>query len=72
MFIEQIYCNESLKSLSQQLLFEFSVLRIHFASAPQYSDCYYNEYPVKQTALLYLKLPLKPACFVVFLLFLER
>ena len=25
--------------------------RFHFTSAHQYSDCYFNEYPVKQTAL---------------------
>ena len=37
--------------------FALSVLvRFHFASARQHLGCYYNEYPVKQTALLYLKL----------------
>ena len=31
--------------------------------------CYYNEYPVKQTAFLYLKLPFKPAFLVRFCYF---
>ena len=33
MSIEKIYCNESRKSLSQQLLFKVSLRRFHFASA---------------------------------------
>ena len=56
MSIEKMYCNESRISLTQQLLFEVSLSRFHFVSALQYLE--YNEYPVKQTASLYLKLPL--------------
>ena len=51
MSIEKMYCNESQKSLSQQLLFEVSVFRFHFVSALQYLGCYDNEYPVTQTFL---------------------
>ena len=51
-----IYC-ESQKSLTSQLLFQVSLFRFHFVSECQYLDCFYNEYPVKQTALLFLKLP---------------
>ena len=40
MSIEKMYCSESRKSLSQQLLFEGSLLWIHFASALYYF--YYN------------------------------
>ena len=43
-------------------------IRVHFVFALQYL-CYCNEYPMKQTASLYLKLPLKPA--FLFFLFLE-
>ena len=64
MSIEKIYCNESQKSLSKQLLFEFSLLRFRFFSALHYLDSYYNEYAVKKTVLLYLKLPLKPELFL--------
>ena len=68
-----MYCNESRKSPSQQILFEVSLFRFHFVSALQYLDCYYNEYTVNQTVSLYSKLPLKPAFFFsVFLLLLER
>ena len=42
-----MYCNESLKSLTQQLLFEVSLFKFHFVSALQYLYCYYNEYTVK-------------------------
>ena len=63
MYIEKIYCNESQKQLSQQLLFEASLLSFRFISALQYLDCYYNEYAVMQTASLYLKLPLNFALF---------
>ena len=62
---EKMYCNESRKSLSQQLLVKVSLRRFHFASALYYF--YYNEHSAKQTALLYLKLPLKPGlCFCYF------
>ena len=71
MSIEKIYCDEFRELLSQQLLFEVSLFMISFASALQYLDYYYNEYPLKQTAVLYLKLLLKTAFFNVFLLFLE-
>ena len=64
--IEKMYSNESRKSWSQQHLFEVSLFQFYFVSEVQYLDCYYNEYPVKQTASLYLKLPLKPAVFSVF------
>ena len=70
MSTERIYCNESRNSLSQQLLFKISLRRFHFTSALQYF--YFNEYSVKQTAPLYLKLPLKPTFCSEFLLFLER
>ena len=72
MSIEKIYSEGSQKWLSQQLLFEVSLFWFHFVSALQYLDCYYNEYPVKHTAYLYLKLPSKPAFFSVLLLFLEK
>ena len=70
--IDKMYSNESRKSLSQQPLLEVSLFGFYFVSALQYLDCHYNEYPMKQTAPLCLKLPLKPALFSVFLLFLER
>ena len=54
---EEMYCNESWKSLGPQLLFEVSLFRFHFVSILQYLDRYYNEYPLNQTVLLYLKLP---------------
>ena len=52
MYIEKIYCNESQKQLSQQLLFEASLFSFRFISALQYLGCYYNEYAVMQTASL--------------------
>ena len=67
-----MYYNEYRKSLNQQLLCKVSLFWFQFVSALQYLNCYYNEYSVKQTASLYLKLPLKPALFSAFLLFLER
>ena len=42
------------------------ILLLHFST---YLGCRHNEYPVKETASLYLKLPVKPAFFSVFLLF---
>ena len=59
------------KSLSQQPLFEVSLFRFNFVSALYYLDCYYNEYPVKQTTSIFMKLPLKPAFFSMLLLFLD-
>ena len=56
--IEKMCYNEFQKALSEQLLFEFSLFRFYFVSAFQYLDNFYYEYPVKQTALLYLKLPI--------------
>ena len=70
MSIEKMRSNKSQKSLSQQLLFKVSLFQFDFVSAFQYLDCCYNEYPVKQTTSLYLKLPLKPAFFFFFSLFL--
>ena len=67
-----MYSSQSQTSLSQQPLFEVSLFAFHIASALQYLDYCYGEYPVKQTVFLYLKLPLKPSLFSVFLLFLER
>ena len=52
---EIIHSNESSKLLSQQRLLEISLLCFHFVSTLQYLDCYYNEYPLKQTAFLHLK-----------------
>ena len=66
MYIENICCNKSGKSVSQNLLFEFFVFRFHFVSALQYLHCYDNEYLVKQTALFELNLSLKPAFFLVY------
>ena len=53
MSIEEMYCNEFPKPSCQQHLFEIFLFRFHFVSTLQY--------PVKQTALLYLKLPFQPA-----------
>ena len=64
--------NESRKSLSPQLLFEVSVFTFHLVSALQYLYCYCNEYPVKQTASLYLKWPLEPAFFLDCFCYLEK
>ena len=69
MSIENMYCNESRKSMSPQLLFEVSLFSFHFVAALQYLDCFCNEHLVKETASLCAKLPLKPAfcyCVVVF------
>ena len=63
MSIEKMYFNESRKSFSQQLLFEFSLFRFHFVSAFLYLDYFYKKYPVKQTASLHLKLLLKSTFF---------
>ena len=56
-FLLKMYCNECWKPLSQKLLLEVSLFKFHFVATLQYLDRYYNKYPVKQTALLYLKLP---------------
>ena len=48
--IEKAYCNESQKSVRQQLLFDVSLFKFHFVSAFQYLDCYYNECLAKQAA----------------------
>ena len=69
MIIEKMYCSESQKSLSQQILFEFFLFRFHFVFACQHLHCYYYEYPMKHAASLYLKLFLKPEfCSVLLLL----
>ena len=65
----KIYCSESRKSSSQQLLLEFSLFRFCFVSALLHLDCYYNEYSTKQTASLYLKLSLKLVFLVCFCYF---
>ena len=56
------------ENLCQQLLFEVPIIRFHFVSALHYLECCYNEYQVKQTTLLNLKL----AFLVRSSLFLER
>ena len=38
MSIEKMSCNESQKALSKQILLKVSLIRFHFASAPQYLD----------------------------------
>ena len=53
-------------------LFEVSLVRFHFDSVLKYLDCCYTEYPLKQTASLYLKLPFKPALSLCLFLVLER
>ena len=68
MSTEKISFNKSRKLLSQQLLFKVSLFRFHFVPVLQYLDCCCNEYPVKQTASFYLRLPLKPVFFVSFFL----
>ena len=68
--IAKKYCNQSRKSMSQQLLFEVSLLMFHFASALQYLEGNCNEYLVEQKMMLYLKLILKIAfSYNVFLIF---
>ena len=42
-----MYSSESQTSLSQQPLFEVSLFAFHIASALQYLDYCYGEYPVK-------------------------
>ena len=56
-----MYWNQSRKLLSPQLFFKF--LYLGFILFLHFSIWYlgYNQYPVKQAASLYLKLPLKPA-----------
>ena len=54
------YCNNYF-SIIQQLF-----KNISFVSALQYLDYYYNEYPLKQTAFLYLKLPAFMSVFCYF------
>ena len=68
----KMYGNESQKLLSGKFLFEVSSFSFHFAFALQYLNCYYERYTVKQTASLYLNLPLKPKFFSMFMLVLER
>ena len=63
--LKKTYCNESQKLSSQQVFF----FRFNFVSPLQFLHCYYNEYPVKQTATFYIKFPLKPTFFSVFCLF---
>ena len=55
-----------------KIVFQWILKTIESTTFNQYLDCHYNEYPVKQTPLLYLKFPLKPAFFSVFLLLMER
>ena len=56
--------------MSQQLLFEVSLLMFHFASALQYLEGNCNEYLVEQKMMLYLKLILKITfSYSVFLIF---
>ena len=45
-------------------MLEVFLFRFILFSAFQYLECYYNEYPVKETASLYLKLLLKPAFYM--------
>ena len=45
--LEKMYCNKSRKSLYQQLLFEVSLFRFHFASVLEYLGCFYKENTVK-------------------------
>ena len=58
-----MHCYQSQNLLNEQLLLEVSLFRFNFLSELQYRG-YYNEYPVTQTAFLYLELPLKRAFFV--------
>ena len=58
-----MYFNDAQKSIGA-LLFEVSLFRIHFLSALQYLDCYYDKYLAKQTVSLYLKFPLKPTLVI--------
>ena len=59
-----MHCYQSQNLLNEQLLLEVSLFGFNFLSELQYLGCYYNEYPVTQTAFLYLELPLKRAFFV--------
>ena len=64
-FLLSHFCIFFMSELTQ-ILFYVSLLRFNFVSALQCLGCYCNEQLVKQTASLYLKLPLKPAfleCF---------
>ena len=63
-----MYCNEFWKSLSQQLLLEVSFFRFHFVSALQHLDCFYKEYPVKQTAKVILEIGFETSINVFLLL----
>ena len=67
MSTKKMYFNDSQKSIGA-ILFEVSLFRIHFLSALQYLDCYYDKYLVKQTVSLYLKFTLNPTlvCFCYF------
>ena len=58
--------NESQKLSSQQLVFEDSFFKFNFVSPLQYLHCYYNEYPEKQKASFYIKLPMKPTFLLCF------
>ena len=49
-------------------MFKVTLFRFYFVSAFQYLVCHYDEYPVQQIALLYLKLSLKTEFLSVFLL----
>ena len=59
-----MYCNKSQKiTESTNFVFEVSLSTFYFVSALQYLDSFYYQNPVKQTAFLYLKLPLKSGFF---------
>ena len=59
---KNLWGKESQKSLSWRLCLKL-LYSASFFSAFQYLQCYYNEYPVKQTASWFLKLPLEPAFY---------
>ena len=69
--VEKIYCSESRKSLSQQLLFDAILSRFHFASELHHLGCYYNEYPYSEAnSILILEVAFeKRIIYSVFLLF---
>ena len=48
---------------------EVSLFRFHFISLLQHLDCYYNEYPVKQTVILYLEVSFETCFLSMFLLY---
>ena len=58
-----------ISKIIESTTFVWSLFRFHFISLLQHLDCYYNEYPVKQTVILYLEVSFETCFLSMFLLY---